>query len=78
MSTDDLFKSYNQGWLDDGDFVSMNAWLNQIFHLPVEVDVKDIQSIDEWVDCLERNGIKLVYSSGTSGNLSFVPRDQTS
>jgi hypothetical protein len=76
MSTDDLFKSYNQNWLDEGDYTSMNTWLSQIFHQPVEVDAKEIQSIDEWIKCLEKDGIRLVYSSGTSGNFSFIPRDQ--
>jgi hypothetical protein len=76
MSTDDLFKSYNQRWLDDGDFTSMNAWLAQIYHKPVEVDVRGIKSIDEWIEFMEKNGIRLLYSSGTSGNFSFVPRDQ--
>jgi hypothetical protein len=76
MSTDDLFKSYNQGWLDEGDYISMNTWLSQIFHQPVDADAKGIRSIDEWIKYLEKDGIRLVYSSGTSGNFSFIPRDR--
>src|SRR5262249_23160304 len=73
-----LFKSYDQKWLDDKDFGRMNTWLAEIFHQPVEVDVAEAQSIDEWIERLAAGGIRLVYSSGTSGNFSFVPRDRLS
>ena len=76
MFPDDIFKSYNQAWLDDGNFLRMNGWLSEIFHQPVEVDVSDVNSIDGWIDRLGQDGIRLVYSSGTSGNFSFIPRDQ--
>ncbi len=76
MLPDDIFKSYNQAWLDEGNFPRMNAWLSEIFHRPIEVDVSDVDSIDGWIDRLGQNGVRLVYSSGTSGNFSFIPRDQ--
>ncbi len=76
MFPDDIFKSYNQAWLDEGNFPRMNAWLSEIFHRPVEVDVRDVDSIDGWIDRLGQDGIRLVYSSGTSGNFSFIPRDE--
>jgi hypothetical protein len=75
MSTDDLFKSYRQQWLDDGDFAKMNGWLSEIHHRRVTVDITNITLIDAWVERLEAAGVRPVYSSGTSGNLSFVPRD---
>lgn len=76
MLPDDIFKSYSQVWLDEGNFPRMNAWLSEIFHRPVEVDVSGVDAIDGWIDRLKQNGIRLVYSSGTSGNFSFIPRDQ--
>lgn len=75
MISDDFFKSYNQAWLDENSFGQMNAWLSQIFHRRVDIDVTAINAIDDWIDRLEQSGIRLVYSSGTSGNFSFVPRD---
>jgi hypothetical protein len=75
MVPDDLFKSYNQSWLDEDDYDKMNGWISQIFHLKVDVDVEQIHSIDEWIERLGVNGIRIVYSSGTSGTFSFIPRD---
>jgi hypothetical protein len=74
MFPDDLFKSYDQRWLDDRDFTRMNTWLSEIYHRRVSVDVTSVSSIDGWIDRLAETGIRLVYSSGTSGNFSFVPR----
>jgi hypothetical protein len=78
MLPDDLFKSYDQKWLDEKAFGRMNTWLAEIFHQPVDLDVADVRSIDQWIDRLGEAGIRLVYSSGTSGNFSFVPRDLAS
>lgn len=76
MLPDGLFKSYDQTWLDEANFTRMNTWLTEIFHQPVRVDVSQVTTIDDWIARLAENGIRLVYSSGTSGNFSFVPRDQ--
>lgn len=75
MLPDEIFKSYNQQWLDDGRFDQMTAWLGEIFHRRVELETAGIASIDEWIARLDQQGIHLVYSSGTSGNFSFIPRD---
>jgi hypothetical protein len=78
MLPDEIFKSYNQAWLDEGDFSRMNAWLGEVFHQRVAVDATDVTAIDGWIDRLAAHGIRLVYSSGTSGNFSFIPRDRES
>jgi hypothetical protein len=75
MFPDELFKSYDQRWLDEKNFTRMNAWLSEIHCQRVNVDVTGIDSIDAWIDRLAEAGIHIVYSSGTSGNLSFIPRD---
>jgi hypothetical protein len=74
MLTDDIFKSYDQTYLDNADFSRMNKWLGTIFHENITVDVSDVRSIDEWINRLASNGIYLAYSSGTTGRFSFVPR----
>ncbi len=76
MLPDEIFKSYNQVWLDEGDYARMNTWLSEIFHRPVEVDMAGVNSIDSWIERLNQQGLRLVYSSGTSGNFSFIPRDR--
>lgn len=34
-------------------------------------------TIQHWLDALERRGTRVWFSSGTSGHLSFVPRDES-
>jgi hypothetical protein len=75
MFTDEIFKSYRQEWLDRGSFGEMNRWLSSLFYRPVEMDLQDINSIDDWIAGLAEAGIMVSYSSGTSGTFSFVPRD---
>ena len=72
---DVIFKAYPQSLLDKRDFAGMNGWLQTIFHDEVKVPVDELESVDDWLMRLEDSGIHLAYSSGTSGNLSFVPRD---
>ena len=76
MSTDHIFKSYSQQFLDDNNFSAMNHWLRQIFDQPVKVATDEITSLDNWLECLQEANIFTVFSSGTSGEISFVPRDQ--
>ncbi len=75
--SDGIYKSYQQYWLDKNDYVSMNHWLSGIFHRKIDVDTTGISSIDDWANCLETAGIKLVFSSGTSLAFSFVPRESS-
>ena len=78
MLTDDIFKSYPQGYLDACDFKGMNAWLSNICDRNITFDTTGLGNADQWMEVLASRGIHLVYSSGTSGNMSFVPRDQGS
>ena len=75
---DAIFKSYPQSLLDRGDFAGMDRWLRTIFHDDVKASDNDFETVDDWLAGLESRGIHAVYSSGTSGNLSFVPRDEYS
>ena len=76
MFTADVFKSYEQVWLDDGDFARMTQWLSGIYDKRIDVDVSGAKTIDEWIERLDTNGAHVVYSSGTSGEFSFIPRDK--
>ncbi len=72
---DGIFKSYPQSLLDRRDFAAMNRWLRTIFHADITTRVDGIETVDQWLAALGGSGVHAVYSSGTSGNLSFVPRD---
>ena len=76
MFAADIFKSYEQVWLDDGDFGKMTQWLSGIYDKRIDIDAFGIKTIDEWIERLDTHGIYVVYSSGTSGEFSFIPRDK--
>jgi hypothetical protein len=76
MLSADIFKSYRTDWLDDGDFGLMNQWLSGIYHKRIDADVSGVSTIDQWLEHLAGAGIDVVYSSGTSGAFSFVPRSK--
>lgn len=75
---DGIFKSYPQALLDAHDFDGMSQWLRTIFHTEVPRSAAPVETIDDWLSSLDSRGVHAVYSSGTSGNLSFVPRDDYS
>lgn len=74
-STDDLFKSYDEAWLDERDFDKMTRWLQTIFSGSLKGGELRHDSIASWLSAMESAGAKVWFSSGTSGHLSFVPRD---
>jgi hypothetical protein len=76
MLPDDIFKSYHREWLDSHDFARMDRWLSGIYHQPVQTNMPVTGSVDNWLDHLATAGVFVTYSSGTSGTLSFVPRDK--
>jgi hypothetical protein len=76
MFSTDVFKSYEQVWLDDGDFGRMAQWISNIYHRGIDADLSGVDSIDDWIEHLSTLGIHVVYSSGTSGAFSFVPREK--
>jgi hypothetical protein len=72
---DDIFKSYPARLLDEGRFGEMNEWISSISSERIEFDTSEIETIDDWIERVDHAGLKLVFSSGTSGHISFVPRD---
>jgi hypothetical protein len=75
MVTDDLFKSYPQSLIDTRDFAGMTDWLSRIGTVDPDHPDDKIENLDQWIEALAAGGMNLVFSSGTSGNMSFVPRD---
>jgi Acyl-protein synthetase, LuxE len=76
---DDWFKSYDATWLEAGNFGAMGRWLgDSCAEGAAGVAAAGAVGIDDWLDRLERAGVHVLYSSGTSGKLSFVPRGPAS
>ncbi len=67
MLSSDIFKSYEQEWLDVGDFNMMNRWLSNIYHKRINTDMTGVDSIDRWIDRLDT----AVYMSSTLGDIWF-------
>lgn len=72
---DDLFKSYEQAWLESANFERMTEWLAGRFDRLLQVGCQGISSIHAWRERLRQHQIYLMYSTGTTGKFSFVPRD---
>lgn len=71
----EVFKSYDPAWLNDADFQALTAWLGRRFFREPRISLDGVGDVDAWRDRLRTDRIHLSCSSGTSGTLSFVPRD---
>jgi len=71
----ELFKSYDPAWLAGRDFAAMTAWLDGVCSRAAGIDAAGIVDLGTWRDRLRTKGLFLSFSSGTSGRMSFVPRD---
>lgn len=71
----EVFKSYDPAWLDDADFEALTLWLGRRFFREPRISLDGVRDVDAWRDRLRSDHIYLSCSSGTSGSLSFIPRD---
>jgi hypothetical protein len=73
------YKSYPMSLLEKRRFQAMTKWLGQLTaHDLSHVDASGCDSIDSWLELLERETpLAPVHSTGTSGKLSIIPRDKT-
>ena len=72
-----MYKSYPKSFLENYDFVKINGWLNKLTAHDISgIDVSDCQSIDSWLDRMEKKSpLRITHSSGTTGTMSFLPHD---
>ena len=70
-----LFKTYDSALLQSGDFAAMTDWLGDVSTLRPSSDLVGVEGVADWRARLRKSGVFLSFSSGTSGRLSFVPRD---
>ena len=48
-STDHLFKSYPQEWIEARDFESMTEWVRQFTSSPARPKLEGIETIEQWL-----------------------------
>ena len=73
-----LFKSYPEEALFAGDFDTLTDWLGNFTTNDLSVvRSRDFNSLDAWLDALNTDtAMHVLHSSGTTGQLSFMPRGE--
>jgi hypothetical protein len=78
LFTHQVYKNYPMSFIENRRFGDLTRWLNKLTtHDLSALDMKGIQTIDEWLSRLDEAGMFIFHSTGTSGKLSFFPRSQT-
>ncbi len=74
-----IYKSYPSYLLEKGQFDRLTTWLDRLTpHDLSQVDASGCNSIDSWLDLLcAETELDPVTSSGTTGTMSFTPRDES-
>ncbi|MBX7432215.1 hypothetical protein JDV09_08845 [Mycobacterium sp. Y57] len=74
-----IYKSYPTYLLEKGQFDKLTIWLNRLTpHDLSGVDATHCDSIDSWLDLLcAETDLDPITSSGTTGTMSFTPRDKS-
>jgi hypothetical protein len=71
-----IFKSYDPAWPTEGRFDRLTAWLTTISTVRPQLETGDLTDVAGWIHRLRDAGTSVARSSGTSGPVSFVPRDE--
>ena len=67
------YKTYAEGWLNDGQWDRMGRWLATVSSRDVEgLDTGGVQTLDDWIKQLETVGHYLSCSSGTTGKPAML------
>jgi hypothetical protein len=74
-----IYKSYPTYLLEKGQFDRLTTWLSRLtVHDLSKVDASGCTSIHSWLDLLcAETELDAVSSSGTTGTMSFTPRDKS-
>lgn len=70
-----MYKSYPQALLERQQFDKLTGWVDKLVTVDLSgVDASSCDSIDSWLQTLfDQAGVDIVFSSGTSGTVSFFP-----
>ena len=67
------YKTYAEGWLNEGRWDRMGKWLATVSTRPVDgLDNAGVQTLDDWIKQLETVGHYLSCSSGTTGKPAML------
>jgi hypothetical protein len=67
------YKTYAEGWLNEGQWGRMGRWLATVSTRSVEgLDTAGVQTLDDWIKRLEMVGHYLSCSSGTTGKPAML------
>ncbi|MFW9996010.1 MAG: hypothetical protein ACFFD4_28475 [Candidatus Odinarchaeota archaeon] len=78
LFTHKVYKSYPLNLVEKKLFGQLTAWLDRLTAYDLSgIDMKGIKTIDDWLAHLEKNGMFIFHTTGTTGKLSFVPRSET-
>jgi hypothetical protein len=71
------YKSYSLTLIEQGRFDRLNRWLNTLTaHDLSKVDLDGVDTMEGWLNRVEdATKVRALCSSGTSGKISFFPRD---
>lgn len=68
-----IYKTYAEGWLNDGRWDRMGRWLATVSTRDVEgLDTAGVETLDDWLKELETVGHYLSCSSGTTGKPAML------
>jgi hypothetical protein len=73
-----VYKSYPLAFIQKGRFDRLTQWLSNLTTTDLSaVRAEGLDSIDDWLDTLEREAnLRVIHTTGTSGKLSFLPRGE--
>jgi hypothetical protein len=71
-----VYKSYPISLLEQNRFAQLTTWLQKLTTIDLsELDVSGCDGIDDWIGRIDAHTpIRIRTSSGTSGQMSFIPR----
>ncbi|MBV9842265.1 MAG: hypothetical protein JOY99_12195 [Sphingomonadaceae bacterium] len=71
------YKSYSLSYIEQGRFDRLNKWFGSLTaHDLSRVDLNGVDSMEGWLNRVEAaTSVRALCSSGTSGKISFFPRD---
>ena len=74
-----MYKSYPTYLLEKGQFPKLTTWLDRLTpHDLSQLDTSGCDSIHSWLDLLcAETELDPISSSGTTGTMSFTPRDKS-
>lgn len=72
-----VYKSYPLNLVEQRRFDRLTGWLQRLTTRDLSsVPLDGVDSVDTWLDRLDDHGMIVTHTTGTSGQLSFLPRSQ--